>query len=62
MPQGVSPQMLACDLRRNYEGRGRNVIFNNGEFRWMTEDEFQRNLTVRQNADFAEALRAVEKD
>ena len=62
MPEGESPQMLACDLRRNYEGRGCNVIFNNGEFRWMTEEEFQRNLTVRQNADFAEAIRALEKD
>ena len=52
--------IMACDLKGNHSGKGRNVLFTDGHGQWMTEDEFQTALQQSYNATFAKALREAE--
>lgn len=53
-------EIRASDLRENFEGRGRGVLFTNGARMWVSEGEFQQLLNLEVNSDFAEALREYE--
>ncbi len=52
--------MIACDLKDNHAGEGRNVCYSDGNGEWLSEDKFQRKLNLPENAKFAAALRAAE--
>ena len=52
--------IVICDLKDNHTGKGRNVCYVDGRVDWLSEAEFQRELTLPVNAKFAAALRAVE--
>jgi len=52
--------IIACDMKGNHEGEGRNVLFAYRRVAWMTEQEFQEALRNPVNARFAEALKGAE--
>ena len=55
-----SSAMIACDLKDNHAGKGRNVCYVDARVAWLSETEFQRELNLPENAKFAAALRAAE--
>jgi len=48
-------RLLACD-RGCWHGGRRNIVFANGDFRSVTEEEFRKVLADPENAEFASAL------
>ena len=52
--------IVACDLKGNHGGEGRNVLVSGFYVRWMKEAKFQAELANPENAAFAKALRAAE--
>lgn len=56
--RGPAPShaIIACDLRRNHRGKGRNVLYADGKVRWLTEDRFREELGRPENADFGRGL------
>lgn len=56
---GASSSVVACDHKGNHRD-GRNVLFEDGSVRKLSESEFQAELAKPHNAAFAAALRAAE--
>jgi len=52
--------LVACDLRDNHDGEGRNVMYATGYVKWLKEKAFQAELGKPVNAAFAAALRKAE--
>jgi len=52
--------IVACDLKGNHRGEGRNVLFSGFNVRWMKEADFQAELAKLENAAFAVALSAAD--
>jgi hypothetical protein len=57
---GPSLKILACDFLDNQDGRGRAVLFINGDARWYSRDELPALLGRPENRDFAAALGRAE--
>ena len=52
--------LMACDLKGNHPGDGRNVLLLDGTVKWLNEADFRKLLAQPQNAAFAKALAEVE--
>jgi len=55
-----SKRLFACERRGSHDGRGRAVVYTDGDAEWVTEGRFQQLLKRPENKEFAEALRALE--
>jgi len=53
-------QVIACDFAGNHDGQRRNVLLADGTVHCLGEGEFQKLLTLPDNAEFANALRRAE--
>ena len=60
-PERWGKCLLACDFLANHGGRGRAVLFADGETQWREPDEFDELLTLAENRGFADALRQAER-
>ena len=58
---GLARRIIACDLRCDRHGGGRNVLYGDGWARWLAERQFQAELARPCNAALATALRAAER-
>jgi hypothetical protein len=63
LPVHYQPSMkiLACDYIENQFGKGRAVVFTNGDVRWYSRDELPALLALPENHAFAAALSQAEK-
>ncbi len=65
-PAPVPPErrgqcLLACDFLANHDGRGRAVLFADGETKWFEPGELDGVFKLPENRGFAEALRQAER-
>ena len=56
-----SQKILACDYIENQLGKGRAVLFINGDVRWYSREELPALLALPENQTFAAALSQAEK-
>lgn len=59
-PHTPTQAVLACDYADNHDGRGRVVLFANGETKWYPAHELPALFELPANRGFAAALRQAE--
>lgn len=52
--------IFCCDYKSNHSGRGRHVIYGNGNIIWLTETEFQDEIKKLQYRPFRNALDIID--